>query len=286
MDQNETVESVPWSELFEEAEPRQDFRRIAYLTAGLLGAVVLGAVIARAWWSPSPPTVIAPGNPVAVDSIPPGDASAGPSAATTSTFPLYSEADLMADPPDPGQRSAIVRAEWFVTDYFTADYEPTGSADVRAALPGAADVPDMPQDGRGGISYVEWARAFRIDEAGNGAYLIGVAFRTLAAPPDGAFIRLPVRAVEVVVGVGMDGASVLDLPRPTALPVGPEPAPWPEPSGDPPQSVVDIAAARASVWGTEPRIVSAASIAGGWRVVVTVADDVGNRWPLSMVIGA
>lgn len=190
----------------------------------------------------------------------------------------------MADPPDPGERAAIVRAEWFVTDFFTADYEPTGSADVRAALPGAAEVPDMPQDGRGGISYVEWARTFRIAETGDGAYLVGVVFRTLAAPPDGAFIRLPVRAVEVVVDVGADGASVADLPRPIALPVGPEPAPWPEASGDPPQNVVDLAAARASVWGSEPRIVSAARLAEGWRIVLTVADDVGNRWPLSLIV--
>ena len=284
MDQDETVESVPWSELLDDVEPSQDIRRIAYLVAGLLGAVVLGAVIARAWWSPSPPVVIAPGIPVTADVAPPVDGSAAVPTATMSTFPLYSEADLMADPPDPGERAAIVRAEWFVTDFFTADYEPTGSADVRAALPGAANLPDMPQDGRGGISYVEWARTFRIAETGDGAYLVGVVFRTLAAPPDGAFIRLPVRAVEVAIDVGADGASVVDLPRPIPLPVGPEPAPWPEASGDPPQGVVDIAAARASVWGSEPRIVSAAQLAEGWRIVLTVADDVGNRWPLSLIV--
>jgi len=284
VEHTEEVESVPWGELLEEVEPDQDLRRIAYLAVGLIGAVVLGAVIARAWWSPSPPTVIAPGPQIAIDSLPQGDVTAGLPTTTSAKAPLYSEADLMADPPDPGERTAIVRAEWFVSDYFTADYEPAGSADVRAALPSAADVPDLPQDGRGGISYVEWARAFRIESAGDGAYLVTVAFRALAAPPDGAFIRLPVRAVEVLVGVGVDGASVLDLPRPTALPVGPEPAPWPEPGGDPPQAVIDLAGTRASVWGSEPRIVSASAIEAGWRIVLTVADDVGNRWPLSMEI--
>jgi len=284
MDQEATTESIPWSELLDEKEPRQDIRSLSYLVAGLLGSVILGAVVARAWWTPSPPTVIAPGAPISAEIAPQGETMAVPPMVTTSTRPLYSEADLMADPPDPGQRSAIVRAEWFVTDYFTADYEPTGSADVRAALPGAADMPDLPQDGRAGISYVEWARAFRIDEAGGGEYLVRVAFRTLAAPPDGAFLRMPVRAVEVAVGVGADGASVLDLPRPAALPVGPEPAPWPEATGDPPQDVVDLAAARASVWGSEPRIVSAALIPEGWRVVMTVADEVGNRWPMSLVV--
>ncbi|MEE9297550.1 MAG: hypothetical protein V3V29_00750 [Acidimicrobiia bacterium] len=283
MDENETVESVPWSELLDETEPGDDLRRIAYMVAGLLGAVVLGAVVARAWWSPSPPVIMAPGGDGVVAAAP-VDGIDPPVDPPSQTLPLYSEADLMANPPDPGQRAAIVRAEWFVTDFFTADYEPTGSADVRAALPAAVDLPNLPQDGRGGISYVEWARAFRVEEAGQGSYLVGVVFRTLAAPPDGAFIRLAVRAVEVLVEVSGDGASVLDLPRPIALPVGPEPAPWVEPEADPPPDVVDLAAARASVWGSEPRIVSASVAPTGWRVIVTVADDVGNRWPLSMMI--
>jgi Mn2+/Fe2+ NRAMP family transporter len=46
MEQDETVESVPWSELLDDVDPGQDIRRIAYLAAGLLGAVVLGAIIA------------------------------------------------------------------------------------------------------------------------------------------------------------------------------------------------------------------------------------------------
>ena len=282
MDHTEEVESIPWGELLHESEEHLDVRRATYLAAGLIGAVVFGVVIARAWWSPTPPTIIAPADALAVEPVPAADGSGA--VLTATTLPLYSEADLMADPPDSGERAAIARAEWFVTDYFTADYEPTGSADVRAALPGAADMPDLPQDGRGGISYVEWARAFRIDEIGDGAYEVGIAFRALASPPEGAFIRLPVRAVEVVVGSGPDGASVLDLPRPIPLPVGPEPAPWPEPGADPPQDVVDFAAARASVWGNEPRIVNAALTDEGWRVVMTVADDVGNRWPLALLV--
>lgn len=285
MDRNEDAESIPWGDLLEEAEPGQDLRRIAYMAVGILGAVAFGALVARSWWSPGAPTVIAPATPIAIEAPEPGDLSTG-STPTTSIPPLYSEADLMADPPDPSERIAVARAEWFVTDYFTADYEPTGSGDVRAALPGAADVPDLPQDGRGGISYVEWARAFHVEQASDGAYAVSVAFRALAAPPDGAFIRLPVRAVEVMVGVENEGAAIVDLPRPISLPIGPEAAPWPVAAGEPPPEVVDLAAARASVWGSEPRIVSAAPLEAGWRVVLTVADAVGNRWPLSMIVGA
>lgn len=281
---HEDVESIPWSDFVAEASPRPDLRRVAYLAAGLLGAVVTGVVLARAWWSPSPPMIVAPGASVAAADVLDGELAIEPT--TSVVLPLYSEADLMADPPDPSERAAVVRAEWFVTDYFTADYEPSGSGDVRAALPGSAELPDLPQDGSGGISYVEWARAFDIQPAGNGTYLVDVAFRTLAAPPDGAFIRLPVRAVEVLVDVGPGGASVMDIPRPATLPAGPEPPAWPDGDGlPPPEDVVDVAAAQASVWGSEPRIVTAAAIETGWRVVVTVADDVGNRWPLALIVG-
>ena len=141
MDQPEDVESVPWSELLETTDPTAERRRIAYLAAGLVGAVVLGAVVARAWWAPSAPTIVAPAEaapPIASEPSQTGDSEVS---TTAGTLPLYSEADLMADPPDPDARAAIVRAEWFVTDYFTADYEPKGSADVRAALPGGASRP-------------------------------------------------------------------------------------------------------------------------------------------------
>lgn len=280
MDHPEDVESVPWSELLETTDPSEERRRVAYLAAGLIGAVVLGAVIARAWWSPSAPTIVAPASTVAA----PVDDELEGSTSTVGALPLYSEADLMANPADPGARAAVVRAEWFVSDYFTADYEPGGSGDIRAALPGSADIPDLPHDGTGGLSYVEWARAFKVEEVGDGTYLVSVMFRALGAPADGTFLRLPVRAVAIHVGVMGDGAAVLDLPRPISLPAGPEPEPWPEESADPPIEVVDRAAARASVWGSEPRIVSAAPIEGGWRVVTTVTDSVGNRWPLSIVV--
>jgi hypothetical protein len=277
MDHTDDVESVPWSELLDATDPSAERRRIAYLAAGLVGAVVLGAVIARAWWSPSAPMIVAPGDPIAA----PADEST-----TTSVpeVPLYSEADLMADPPDPGARAAVMRAEWFVSDYFTADYEPRGSGDVRAALPASADLPEMPQDGLGGVSYVEWARAFKVEEVGDGSYLVSVAFRALGAPPEGSFIRLGVRAVQVHVDVLGDGAAILDLPRPTPLPVGPEPGPWPGEEMEAPMDVIDVASGRASVWGTDPRIVSTARIEGGWRVVATVVDAVGNRWPVSIVV--
>ena len=191
----------------------------------------------------------------------------------------------MAFPATPGERAAVARAEWFVTDYFTADLEPTGSADVRAALPGGASVPEMPQDSAGSLSYVEWARAFRVEEVGDGRYRVGVVFRSLGAPPERGFYRLPVRAVEVTVEVAADGGStVIDLPTPVALPAGPEAEAWAEETAEPPQWVLDAAVAASAGWGTEPRLVGAQSGETGWRVVLTLADEVGNRWPVVVAV--
>ena len=275
----EEVEHIPWSELMEESDERR--RRVIYLASALVGALVLGVVLARVWWAPSVPTA-AP-----IESVPTTAAASGPVPASTSTIPelpLYSEADLMADPPDPSVRAAVARAEWFVTDYFTADFEPSGSADVRSVLPGGADLPALPQDGGNAISYVEWARAFSVEEVGDGIYEVGVVFRALGAPPDAGFSRQGVRAVSVTIEVTPEGGTaVVDLPSPAVLPLGPTGEPWPAATAEPPpQAIVERAAAEAAVWGSEPRLVSAHRTGAGWRVVMTVADDVGNRWPLAI----
>jgi len=276
MEDREELEHVPWADLMAETEPEDRRRKAIYLGVAMVGALVLGVIVARSWWATPPaPVPLAPGEPaVAATTLP-----------DIPDLPLYSEADLMADPPDPAARLAMVRAEWFVTDYFTADLEPSGSADVRAALP-ASVADDLALDVGDAVSYVEWARAYRVDEVGDGTYRVAVAFRTLGAPPDRGFTRQPVRAVEVLVAVGGDsGAAVLDLPAPIALPVGPEAPAWEGEEATLPQEIVDLVSTRASLWGSEPRIVSARHLDGEWRVVVTIADAVGARWPFALRIG-
>ncbi|MBI5158398.1 MAG: hypothetical protein HZA58_10385 [Acidimicrobiia bacterium] len=270
----EELEHVPWADLMAEAEPEDRRRRAIYLGAAIVGAMVLGVIVARTWWAAPPiPNPVAPSAEV-------------PIAATTTLpvvaeLPLYSEADLMADPPDPAERLAMVRAEWFVTDYFTADLEPSGSAEVRAALP-ASVAADLSLDVGAAVSYVEWARAYRVEEAGDGIYRVAVAFRTLGAPPDRGFARQPVRAVEVLIAVEGDGATVIDLPAPAFVALGPEAGTFAGEEATPPQEIVDEVSTRASLWGTEPRIVSARHLDGEWRVVVTIADPAGARWPFAL----
>ncbi|MCU0281756.1 MAG: hypothetical protein MUE66_08055 [Acidimicrobiia bacterium] len=282
MEEHEEFEQIPWSELTTRPPDRR--RRLIYLVAGGLGALILVVLVARAFMSSSPAVPVAPSITLAQSDTTAATAAAVPTtvaAASPAPSLLYREADLMAFPATPGERAAVARAEWFVTDYFTADLEPTGSADVRAALPGGAAMPEMPQDSAGSLSYVEWARAFRVEEVADGRYRVGVVFRSLGAPPERGFYRLPVRAVEVTVAVAADGGStVVDLPTPVALPAGPQAEAWAEETAEAPRWVLDAAVALVAGWGTEPRLAGAQAGEGGWRVVLTLADEVGNRWPV------
>jgi len=294
-DQHEEVEQIPWGELL--ASNDDGRRRVLYLAAGALGALVLGVVVTRALSSPAAPQPVPAPVAVAattVATVPvqatvPATVPAPPPVTTTTTTVvapvLYTEADLMAFPPDLSARAAVARAEWFVTDYFTADLEPNGTADLRGALPVGVELPEMPQDMAIGLSYVEWARAFRIEEEADGSYRVAVVYRLLGAPPERGFQRLPVRAVEVRVAVsGTGGSVVLDLPSPIALPAGPSPEPWPTVGEIPPQVVVDGALGSAAGWGSEHRLLGTFRVAGGWRVMLSAADELGNRWPLVVLV--
>jgi hypothetical protein len=286
VEDHEEYEHIPWSELT--TKRSLPGGRTLKVAAAVIGAAVVGIVAGRSLGSPgSADPVPAPVVGAAVEAAEDA-ASETTVAAVPAPLPqlpgLYSEADLMAFPPAGPERAAATRAEWFVYDYFTADMEPTGSADVASALPAGAKLPDMPQDSVSSLSYVEWARAFRVEEVGESTYRVGVLFRMLGAPPDRGFFRLAARAVEVTVAVSPEGGTVVtDLPTPIALPAAPEPDPWPE-EGDRevPSQFVDEAILAARGWGTEPRLVSAQPVEEGWRVVLTVADDVGNRWPLAV----
>ncbi len=291
-DQHEEVEHIPWGELMASAGDGR--RRALFLAAGALGALVLGVVITRAVsvpGAPAPepvPVAVVTSTTLATPVTVLVPAPVPETTTTTTTLPapvLYREADLMAFPPDWAARAAVARAEWFVTDFFTADLEPNGTADLRGALPAGVELPEMPQDAVAGLSYVEWARAFRVEEGADGVYRVAVAYRMLGAPPERGFQRLPVRAVEVRVAVSDAGGSVVvDLPTPIVMPVGPNPEPWPVENEIPPQAVVDGAMAVAAGWGTEHRLVGSSRVAGGWRVVLTATDELGNRWPLSVLV--
>ncbi len=286
MDDPEEFEHIPWSQLGADAGPSR--QRLAYLAAAALLAVAVGAVAARSLnrQGPPPPTTVA----AAPATTTPEPGTSPPETPSTPPPPVaYSEADLLAGPPADAPRAAVARAEWFVVDYFTADRDPIGSLDLRKALPAGAELPTLPHDDAGApMSYVEWARAFRSEEAAPGLFRITVAFRAIVAGDDGAVERLPVRAVELGVAVttGAEGWAVVDLPSPSPLPVDTGFEPWPAATGAPPPGVAAAALEAAAAWGDAPEVVTGAAAGAAWRVVVTVDGGAGSRWPLVVWVGA
>jgi len=117
--------------------------------------------------------------PISADQSPP--LLIEPSSAVAPVAPrLYSEADLMAVLPEEEMRAAVMRAEWFVTDFFTVDGASSAESDVTAALATPPDEVPLPHaTATDGISYVEWARAFFVEPVEPGIYRVSVAFRTL-----------------------------------------------------------------------------------------------------------
>ena len=272
MDDRETVEHIPWAELT--SRPGID-QRLVYAAVGM-AALIVGVLAGKVFLSGGEPTPLAPTTMVVASST-----------TTTTTLPLYSEADLYAADVTSPERAAATRAEWFVTDFFTTDLDPAGGADVRAALPDGSELPSRGDETAGAVGYVEWARALRVEPIGRDTYRVDVAFRAVGAPPERGFLRLPVKGVAVTVAVASDGGTtVVDLPSPIVLPAGPEPVPWPETEAQAPAEVVAGAVTLAAAWGSEPRLIASQSIAQGWRMVMTVTDEAGNRWPLALKLDA
>ena len=161
------------------------------------------------------------------------------------------------------------------------------STPILAALPAGVTLPGLPHDRAAPpISFVEWARAVDARDAGEGRFVVTVAFRTIGSTEDGGFIRLPVRAVEVSVVTGSDGGStVADLPSPVEVTPGPLVEGWPEAATELPDAVVGAALQHAGRWGPFPQLVEGGRDGDMWRIVVSVEDEVGNRWPLVLFFG-
>jgi hypothetical protein len=263
----EHFESIPWSELVPQTRNQP---WLVYVAAGAVVALVIGALIARnssAGGEPvaSSPTslVVSTTNDVTLD-------------APVTEPGLLSEADLRAEipPAADGARAAVMRAEWFVTDYFTIDAAGGRSAELAGALGRA-----VPEADAGVTTYVEWARAWGAAPEGDGTYRVPVAYRSITAT-DSGFVRGLVHSVAVRVLVGPEGGTrVVDLPEPVDLSGAPDPAtlPTPEPV---PEAIAAAALESASGWGDAPTVIDGIKYNDAWRVKVEATDDQGTEWPL------
>ena len=267
-------EEIPWSTLL--SEHRQGRAKTLYMAAAILVAVVIGFAGIR--W------LTAPGHGEAQVLAAPVESTTTTVSGviepdTTTTTGVLSEADLMAVEPAAAELGAIARAEWFVTDYFTVDGPMP--EELLSAFVNDADLPDLPGGTDAGTSYVEWARAYDVRPTGDG-YAVFVVFRSLTEEPDGSFVRGPVRAVEVLVAVEEGETAIAELPIPILPPVYHSIDGWMETSEDARDDAVAATLDYAGMFDESAEVIEAGADGPDWRVVFTIGDRSGNRWPVVM----
>lgn len=265
-------EEIPWSTLL--AEHRRGRAKTLYLAASAIVAVVVAVVVFRYLTTPGH----GDGSALAA-AIETSTTAIVESTVPTSTTVALSEADLMAVPPGISELSAVARAEWFVTDYFTVDGPMP--EELIAAFVNDASIPDLPGRSDAAISYVEWARAFDIRPTEHG-YAVSVVFRSLTEEPDGSFSRSPVRAVEVLVAVEDDETAISDLPIPILPPVFHSIDGWMQTDGEALDEAIAATLDYAGMFDESAVVVQSGSSGPEWRVVFTIGDRSGNRWPVVM----
>lgn len=268
-------EEIPWSTLL--SEHRQGRTRTLYLAAAVILAVVAGFAGVR--WLTAPghgddAAIAAP-----VDTTTTGATAEEPTSTSTSTTSVLSEADLMAVQPSVAELSTVARAEWFVTDYFTVD-GPIPE-ELLFAFVNDASLPELPGTADAAISYVEWARAFDIRPTTSG-YAVSVVFRSLTEEPSGAFVRGPVRAVDVLVAVDDGQTAIADLPIPIMPPVYHTIDGWMETDGEAHGEAIAATLDYAGMFDENAEVIQSGSSGPDWRVVFTIGDRSGNRWPVVM----
>ena len=303
----EHFESIPWSTLM----PEDGDRRTTWIN--IAGGVVLALVAVAIVWRfvgsdgatvvTLPPADVAPQAQIvettvtgAADTEPasssatlaPSAAAPPPAGAEPGFGSVLTEADLMAVVPELDVRAAVMRAEWFVTDYFTVDGDTASLAGVLEALPVMPRGPVFPHQGDAeapqatGVSYVEWARATDIDPLGAGRFRVVVLYRTLAGQGDAGIVRQPVRAVAVDVEVADGATAVLDLPTPLPPPVA---LGQPNLAMDTATEVVPLPVTAAALdvvraAGYEAEVIGSSFVLGRWRLTIAGTDGSGLAFPL------
>ena len=273
-------EQIPWSHLVPVQKDRS--MQLALLVVAIAAALL--AIVFFVRRGPAAAPVVAEPTVTTLTALPESAGVPAPIASDAAVVQtavpqprIYSEADLMAALPPRPELEAIARAEWFVTDYFTIDGDRSLADGVTAALPDAVALPA--NDGEA-ISYVEWARAVAVADNLDGSYDVTVWFRTLAGTAEAGFDRTGVRAVDVrLISDELGRLAVADIPSVVSVePLGIAPA-WPA-SATPDSDLVAAALQEASLFGSDPELENAGRDENGWRLVFSVGDASGLRFPI------
>ncbi len=201
----EEHEEIPWSMLVD--RDRRGRSRTLYGVAAVLITLVVAVTAVRWFNAHRHGEAVADNTPVRI----------GPVTTAPPTTRVPSEAELRAVDDAAASLAAVARAEWFVTDYFTVDGAPP--PELLAAFATDAVLPDLPHhEGEGPVSFVEWARAYRVTPH-RGGLVVSVLFRTLYRDDTGTYRRSSLRAAEVVVLIDGDNTAIGALPRTVEPPV-------------------------------------------------------------------
>ncbi|MGI8823980.1 MAG: hypothetical protein ACR2JP_11920 [Acidimicrobiia bacterium] len=284
--QHDEYETMPWAMLADELDRGKNrtmaLTVLAAIAVGILAFMVVRSIRQAPGTVVEIPAAAEQAETVATTHAPVMAATATtllPAPSVTPVAPvdpvLYTEEDLRAGVPDVDMRLAVVRAEWFVSEYFSTGQVSDG------LIPEGATERSLPD---GAYSWVEWARAIAVDAVGGGRYDVTVVFRTMAGDGEHPIAATAPRTVLVPVLVDDDGASaVIDLPAPVPLPDEAGVDPLPEPAADVPQPVAAAALEEAAAFG-DATVVGGTRLAVGWRVVVTVTDVSGAAFPLAVLV--
>jgi hypothetical protein len=187
-EREEVFERIPWETL---QQPRGDNSRMVIYLAG---AVVVGA-LAYAFVRDQPAPVSLP-----AETIP----TTTPLAPAVTVPPpiLRSEADLYAVDHEQLMAHAAAHAEWFAVEFISLDGSDSSRATLAMLLPQGIPLPEAPS---GTQVFVDWARAIAVSEVAPLTFEVEVVLRSMAAEPDGGFVRQPPTTLMIEVAIGPDG---------------------------------------------------------------------------------
>ncbi len=214
---DEIYERIPWETLEKSGNDRQ------WWVIGIAAAVVAGALgysfVSNRPVAP-PPVAVTEQVPVSPSPVPaaPQAVPTSPPAAPVATPPqVVAEADLYAVPPDSLRSQASAYAEWFVSEYLTADGSDIATKTLRSLLPADLPLPEVPD---GTLTFVEWVLTLEVVEAGPGQFDVDVLARYMVASGGEAYQRLDPEVFTVTVAVDETGPHVVGAPqiRPAEIP--------------------------------------------------------------------
>ena len=269
---DERFDHIPW----EQIAPNGNRNRVilyalagAVLIAGMTASIVRSGGAGPGAELVATPTTAAEADPTSL-SVASSSTSTAPAHPVGGESQPLSEADLMAVPSETLASEAAAVAEWVASDFFTLDGGTEIAQDLGKAFPESSPLPVGPPGSR---SFVEWARAVKVEEPTPASFDVLVLVRRLGAAEGESYRRMPPIAVLIRIAWTEAGWSVADLPVLADSPPLVQAARWSQ--TEIPADVIATATAE-----TGGEVIAGVTVRDGWRLVVQIEDPTGVSWPM------